>query len=465
MSQMTDLHTAPVYDEPSPRLLHTLFFMEQVCLGLTVQIAAIVLIAWLVPGTESLFPAALLHIGPEEALSALFCSISFFLSEPNRSTPLRIIGWLCAGFTLFLSSACVLHGDCVLPPGIAHLFPALASSDRLLAVQTGASVRSAIIFGLLAIISILVRSGATWANRIADFLKIAALLIFIHIFWEFLLSVTGILPVDGRKIVSPELLSCLALLVGVSVLRESALPLFRVYIGSSMGSRIARWLLPVLFTLQILREIIRGHFTHIPSVSVFYSLPILTTIASLTIFVLVLFIALRINRLERTIRDLTLRDGLTGLYNVKGFHLLAESALLTSRRAGLPFAVLFIDLDRLKQINDTHGHHIGSAALTETAKLLANTFRENDVVGRIGGDEFAVAGQFDELTLDSAINRLRAGTASRSPELQRRFPLSFSIGYAVAEQDSAESLRELIARADSAMYHDKSSSREMHLPA
>ncbi len=456
---MTDLHTAPVYDEPSPRLLHTLFFLEQVCLGLTVQIAAIVLIAWLVPGTENLFPAALLHIGPEKALSALFCSISFFLSEPSRSRHLRIIGWFCAGSTVFLSSTCIFNGDCVLPPGIAHLFPALASPDRLLAVQTGASVRSAIIIGLLAIISILVRPGATRANRIADILKIAALLIFIHLFWEFLLSVTGILPVNGRKIVSPELLSCLALLTGVAILRESALPLFRIYIGSSMGSRIARWLLPVLFALQILREIIRGHFTHIPSVSVFYSLPILTTTASLIVFVLVLFIALRINRLERSIRDLTFRDGLTGLYNVKGFHLLAENALLTSRRAGLPFAVLFIDLNGLKQINDTLGHNIGSAVITETAKLLANTFRASDIVGRIGGDEFAVAGQFDEVALHAVVQRLRTFTASRNPELQRRFPLSFSIGFAVAAPDSAESLRELITCADMAMYREKVATR------
>lgn len=456
---MTDLHTAPVYDEPSPKLLHSLFFIEQVCLGLTVQIAAIVLCAWLFPWTESLFPSALLHIGPDKALSALFCSISFFFSEPSRSKRLRFIGWFCAGATLFLSCACIFNGDCILPPGFAHLFPALASPERLHGVQTGASVRAAIIFGLLAIISILVRSGATLANRIADILKITALLLFINLFWEFSLSITGILPASGRQVISPESLFCLALLTAVGVLRESELPLFRIYIGSSMGSRIARWLLPVLFALQLLREIVRGRFAHTLLVSAFYGIPLLATLASLVIFVLVLLIALRINQLERSIRDLTLRDGLTGLYNFKGFNLLAESALLHSRRARLPFAVLFIDLDRLKQINDTHGHHIGSAALTETAKLLANTFRENDIVGRIGGDEFAVAGQFDELALHSVVNRLRAVTALRNPELQRRFPLSFSIGYAIAAPDSTESLRELVTRADMAMYSEKASTR------
>ncbi len=459
---MTDLHTAPVYDEPSPRLLHSLFFIEQVCLAFTVQLAAIALSAWIFPATQSMLPTELQHISPEKALSALLCSICFFVTEPRRSARLRLLGWMCAAGTLFLSANSIFLGDRFLPSGLAHPLPALASGEKLHLLHGGAPIRSAILLALIALIAMLARVAGTTANRAADLLKLAALLLFLNLFWEFSLSLTGSLATDGRRPIELDLLVCLGLLTFVALLRESALPIFRIYLGSSIGSRVARWLLPIFFALQWIREVIRASAALHPVFSTFYVVPVLSTIASLVMLLLVLTLTLRINRMERSIRDLTLRDGLTGLYNVKGFHLLAESALLNSRRASLPFAVLFIDLDRLKQINDTHGHYVGTAALTETAKLLANTFRENDIVGRIGGDEFAVAGQFDELTLHSAINRLRAVMASRSPELQRRFPLSFSIGFAVAAPESTESLRELISRADVAMYQDKSTSRAAH---
>lgn len=458
---MTNGHTAPVYDEPSPKLLHSLFFIEQVCLGLTVQIAVIGIWAWLFPGTQRLFPSALLHMNPPNALAALFCSISFFLSEPNRSIRLRLMGWFCAACTLFLSSTCIFIGSSSLTSALSGRFPALASGASLQALHGGAPVRSAIIFGLLAIVSVLVRAGASFANRIADVIKIVICLLVMNLFWELTLSLVGAIPSNGSRPISPETLFCLLLLSFVALSREPEFPLFRIYLGSSMGSRIARWLLPVLFVLQWIREIVRATFTLHPIVSIAHTAPVLASIATLVMFMLVLVIALRVNRLERSIRDLTLRDGLTGLYNLKGFHLLAESALLTSRRSQLPFAVLFIDLDRLKHINDTHGHHIGSAALTETAKLLAANFRENDVVGRIGGDEFAVAGQFDEESVHALVARLRTVTALRSPELQRRFPLSFSIGFVVSPPGSTESLRELISRADMAMYQEKAAGREV----
>ena len=458
---MTDTHTAPVYDEPSPRLLHSLFFVEQVCLALTVQIAAIALCAWLFPDSQRFLPSALLHISPVQAFCAFLTAMSFFLNEPTRSIRLRAIGWFCAGMTLLLAGACLFIGYCAIPPGFAKYLPSLASGPALTALHGGDPVRTAITFALLALISVLARVGAKVATRIADILKVAACLLVMDLFWEFTLKLVGALPAGNLHGISPELLLCLAMLTFAGTIRESEMPLFSIYLGSSMGSRVARWLLPILIFLQWAREVIRARLTLHPIVDPFISTPVLASIASLVMFTLVLVIALRINRLEHSIRDLTLRDGLTGLYNVKGFHLLAESSLLNARRAQLPFAVLFIDLDGLKKINDTHGHHIGSAALTETAKLLANSFRENDIVGRIGGDEFAVAGQLDETALRSIIDRLQAITAARNPEIQRRFPLSFSIGYAVATPDVNESLRELIHRADMAMYQEKSSSRQV----
>src|SRR5258708_35880445 len=76
-------------------------------------------------------------------------------------------------------------------------------------------------------------------------------------------------------------------------------------------------------------------------------------------------------------------------------------------RSQAPFSVLFVDLDGLKEINDSLGHAVGSAFLVETAGLLTATFRETDVIARIGGDEFAVAGQFSRAGIAVGWHRLQ----------------------------------------------------------
>ena len=125
-----------------------------------------------------------------------------------------------------------------------------------------------------------------------------------------------------------------------------------------------------------------------------YTTAILASINGLVALFLLLYLVWRMNRLETDIRDLSLRDALTGLYNIRGFRILAEQSLRMAHRSKEPFSVLFIDLDDLKQTNDLLGHQAGSEFLIETGEILKDTFRETDVFGRIGGDEFAVAGQF-----------------------------------------------------------------------
>lgn len=452
---MTDRQTALAYDGPSPKLLHSAFFVEQVSLGLTAQIAAIALCGWIFPGVSLILPAVLLHMNAPQAVSAFLCACSFMLSEPERSRKFRLIAWFYAGLTLLISTVtigAILRASAGLS---LHGF----SLDAFIAMSPGAPIRVALVLACIAILSVLSRKTQSIFIRFTDLLKMAVLLLVADLTWEALLSVTDSVTGAHAEPVALETLVCLILLSTAAVLRDSEYSIFRAYLGSSIGSRLARWLLPVLIGLQLFREILRSHLLNTIPVSRFYLLPVLTTTASFVIFILVLFIIRRINSMEITIRDLTLRDGLTGLYNVKGFQRFGENALASARRAQLPFAVVFIDLDRLKEINDNLGHHIGSAALAETARLLANTFRENDVVGRVGGDEFAIAGQFDEISISAIVERLRKITASRNPELKRLFPLSFSIGFAVSSGGNNESFRELLTRADKAMYEIKHSNR------
>jgi diguanylate cyclase (GGDEF)-like protein len=101
-------------------------------------------------------------------------------------------------------------------------------------------------------------------------------------------------------------------------------------------------------------------------------------------------------RMEAEIREMSLRDLLTGLYNRRGFITLAEQQLKAANRAHRPLQLTFADCDRLKWINDTLGHKEGDKALIDTAQILRQTFRESDIIARLGGDEFAI------LSIDTA---------------------------------------------------------------
>jgi diguanylate cyclase (GGDEF)-like protein len=167
-------------------------------------------------------------------------------------------------------------------------------------------------------------------------------------------------------------------------------------------------------------------------------------------------ISRHIRRMESEIHRLSLRDELTGLYNLRGFRLLAEQAMRLAVRSQEPFSLMFVDLDGLKEINDTLGHNVGSARLIETADLLTESFRETDVVARMGGDEFAVAGQFSATAIRIAAQRLEDRASILKVDSGGGRPLSLSIGYATHSHDHRRlSLQDLLDEADSQMYDHK----------
>ncbi len=151
-------------------------------------------------------------------------------------------------------------------------------------------------------------------------------------------------------------------------------------------------------------------------------------------------------------------DPLTGLLNRRAF--LEEAGRRIDRldREGLPGTLVFIDLDRLKPLNDRLGHEAGDAALTLTAELLRRTFRPADLLARLGGDEFALwLDGSDELTAAERAERLRMGFPAELAHLTAGDPagMTLSIGIACRSGGSGEDLETLLQRADQAMYEAK----------
>ncbi|HEX9708082.1 MAG TPA: MASE1 domain-containing protein [Steroidobacteraceae bacterium] len=160
--------------------------------------------------------------------------------------------------------------------------------------------------------------------------------------------------------------------------------------------------------------------------------------------------------LSLEMEQLALSDELTGLRNRRGFLVLADQALRMARRTQAKCALVFIDLDGLKRVNDTRGHAAGDAMIVDAAGVLNHVFRESDVVGRVGGDEFAVFALLDMgdgattvgHRLQVAIDRFNAQTA---PSMR----LAMSIGIEELPYRSDIPLDELLLRADRAMYEKK----------
>jgi diguanylate cyclase (GGDEF)-like protein/PAS domain S-box-containing protein len=163
--------------------------------------------------------------------------------------------------------------------------------------------------------------------------------------------------------------------------------------------------------------------------------------------------------MEEEIKALSLRDALTTLYNRRGFLMFTELQLKTANRLKKKIALLYLDMDNLKRINDTGGHKLGDQALAEVASILKKSFRETDIVSRLGGDEFSVLAMETNRPLDSDVlvkrlqNKLALFNARSAAEAG--FTLSVSVGVFTREPDSPATIEEMLSRADMLMYEEK----------
>ena len=161
-------------------------------------------------------------------------------------------------------------------------------------------------------------------------------------------------------------------------------------------------------------------------------------------------------RIEAHTRALAVTDELTGLHNRRGFMAIAEQQLRVARRSRAPLHIGFIDMDGMKAINDRFGHAAGDEALKDTAALLLASFRDSDLVARVGGDEFLVlAVDADDKTMERIQNRLFAAVIKHNLEAQRPYALSLTLGVVGCDVESDVTLDQMIEEADRRMYEAK----------
>ncbi len=162
---------------------------------------------------------------------------------------------------------------------------------------------------------------------------------------------------------------------------------------------------------------------------------------------------------QRKLEVMATTDNLTSLMNRQAFEMLSQTILANSRRQQSPLAVMMIDIDHFKLINDSYGHGAGDKALQEVARLLKETVREADIVCRWGGEEFAIFLNKCELAdAERLAEQMRIKIASFDC-IYELYALRMTISLGLTMYQHGETLKDVMARADSALYKAKHAGR------
>jgi len=165
-------------------------------------------------------------------------------------------------------------------------------------------------------------------------------------------------------------------------------------------------------------------------------------------------------QMEKKLHNLSITDELTGLYNRRGFFNLFKHHLKLAKRQNTQLLLLYADLDNLKDINDTFGHKEGDAVLVKVSNLLKTTYRESDIVARIGGDEFVVfpVGSSED-HVETISSRLQRNIDAFNVLNERPYKISVSVGISRYDSQYPNTVDELLAEADRLMYTQKKNKR------
>jgi diguanylate cyclase (GGDEF)-like protein len=157
---------------------------------------------------------------------------------------------------------------------------------------------------------------------------------------------------------------------------------------------------------------------------------------------------------EGEMRRLSLTDVLTGLNNRRGFFIHAEHIFRLAQRKHVHSAVIFADVDGLKQVNDELGHEVGDDLIRDAGSIFRESFRDADVVGRLGGDEF-VGYTLDEGKPHIILERLNANVHAFNLMQERSYRVSISAGIVQCDPASEQTLLNYVVLADQQMYVHK----------
>ena len=441
---------------PDSRVLQTLALISKLSLISVIVFACGYLSAWFIPGVGAHLREGWKAMKANIALCDLFAAFSLAYCNPKFSARAHRISRILAIVVAAICLAVLYQYATGKQIGIDTFLV----SDSLSGHPGRMSQQTASTFLLLAVILIFVRARKSILAHIIDGLTLLLGVAVLTFTFGYLYCALHLFSLTAENRMGPQTVIGLFLLTIVTFNYRAQYGTFAVFLGDSIAGKTSRLAVPFTFSLPFLLAVFGIFSVKLSIMHNEYASGMATAIVSVLTFCLILILSHRIQGLELNIRDLSLRDELTQLYNRRGFYVLATQALRLAQRANAPFSVLFLDMDNLKEVNDALGHEAGSGLLQEMSTLLAANFRETDVVGRLGGDEFVVAGNASYSEIQLATRRLETATAEVNVRLDRPYPVSFSFGYVTTDGSNCQILDDLLSRADKIMYQAKRDKHE-----
>jgi diguanylate cyclase (GGDEF)-like protein len=433
------------------RIRSIVYQLQLISCTIVCLVGGTILAGWIVAPFGRMLPHSFFLMRANTSFLVFLGGLSIFLSLARRSRNAvmmsRILGGLMAGFAFLVLlkdfGYISLRIETIFAPDAASVYPGKVS------------VEAAIIFILIGLVLTGIRAHKSIPSHLMDAITLLLCLTMLIFLARYFFGLSHLFLLYQDNPFSIQTLICLLLLTGLATSRRTEYGLFSILLDNGSGGMIARLAIPIAVILPFLIAVPKALLVRVRPDEESYSTAVATSLLSVLAVSLVLLLSWRTKRFETMVRELSLRDELTGLHNRRGFFVLAKQAFELAKRPHASFSVLFFDMDNLKQVNDTLGHEAGSALLKEMAELLVQTFRKTDVIGRIGGDEFVVAGKSNDPEMTDAILRIQNRVAQANAIPGRKYLLSFSLGTVASGNDEAVSLEELVARADTIMYEEK----------
>jgi diguanylate cyclase (GGDEF)-like protein len=454
---MAAIKTSVPFHQPDFRILRRLDILQQIAMAVVLLLTIPVLCGWLFPAVGRHLPAGWDLMKANTALLSLLCVASIFLNQPRRLPSIARIGRLLGIIVVIVAALTLIEFISGRFLGIDTLLAA----DPISFLPGRMSSQTAVSFFVIGLVlpGLYARTGLL--SRLADAISLLLWLLMLIYVGGYIFDAGSLLGATVH--ISPQTLTCLNLLTFIVFIRRIEFGAFLILIDDGIGGKTARLAAPGSLLLPFLLAELRNIIARFHLLPEQYGVAVISAALALIAFCFVIVLARRCQMLEGTTREISLRDQLTQLYNRRGFLILAEQNLRLSRRNGIGFFLMFLDIDNLKTLNDNLGHEAGSQHLEHMARVLQGAFRDTDVVGRLGGDEFVVAGYGGSKYAKDFVTRLQLAVDTENASNPSLPPLEYSLGQVAVEADQTDSLEDLIRSADLIMYTVKRSRKPTRL--
>jgi diguanylate cyclase (GGDEF)-like protein len=443
--------TTPASFWPNNSIHATVSALQQITLVVILALGGVTLAGWIIPPLGRVLPHFFAYMRANTSFLVTLCGLSVYLSMPLRSPGAVLMGRAVGGFVTGFASLILLKDLGVIKLPIETLLASDANS-----IYPGkVSPEAASLFIVLGILLVGLRACKSLLSNLIDALTLFLCLAMLIFLARYFFGLSHLFVLYQSNPFSIQTLVCLVFLTGLLASRRAEYGLLAILLDSGSGGMTVRLAVPFAILLPFFIAVPKALLVRVNPDQESASTAIATSLLSVSAVCFVLLLGWRTRAFEATVRELSLRDELTGLYNRRGFYVLAEQAFQLAKRPRESFSILFFDLDNLKQVNDALGHDVGSELIKEMAELLLKTFRKDDVIGRIGGDEYVVAGKSNDPEMSIAIQRLEEAVIEANSAPGRKYRLSFSLGSAASGDDPEMTLEELITKADTTMYENK----------